>query len=75
MTNFEKISEVLQENKAYVGGVRYVAEYMAKSNYCCNIDEGKSETGCEKYLTKNGCVKCWMLHLTDEIKEEKEKKK
>lgn len=75
MIKVEKLAEVVEENEQYVGGVRYIAEYMAKNNYCCDIDKAKSDCGCEKYLIKDGCIKCWMIHLTDEIKEEKEKKK
>lgn len=74
MTNFEQLLEIMDGSDQVVGGVRYVAEYMTKNNYCCNIDEGKSEAGCERYLTKNGCVKCWMMHLTDEYKDINKKK-
>ena len=73
MTNFEQLLEIIDGSDQVVGGVRDVAEYMSKKNYCCNMNDRVDEI-CDYAKVNNSCVKCWMMHLTDEYKDAKEKK-
>ena len=69
MVKVEELAEVVEENEQYVGGVRYIAEYMAKNNYCCDV-ESVIDCRCERHKVEKQCVKCWMINLTNEVKGE-----
>ena len=59
MINLDKLIDILQQNEAFTGGIRYISEYMAKKKYCCHRD-----LYCDDF---NRCTECWMMELTDEV--------